>query len=674
MSSSIAQTLSDFSETTAKLTNKTIASACLLDDVTDITTVDEERSKSSKDSKESTESRSESKRSHNTNNVSLGSFNQIFQRSDSVPDDVEDSDSESDAPGDYFDYSHEVDSVAEEQTSDFMNDLINQKSVLKSNRPWAKDKDDDSHSEYCELDLISNPSRSSSQDEEEAQTSVPRELSRESVQSANVTATDSDEEAASDEGMKDFDKLNNYWVHEWKELSDVKDVVDEAKEMTDPDYGNQPRFLLKNEVGDAMNDDKVVGEVERSSDLADGSEKEESPTAEENICKDCDRNTYLRIYDLDSGVDTYEVLETSHSLEAAKECSSAEEEEEDGDNRQENEVEVAPHQQPSTLDESTRSEPTEMTELSNLWNRIDDYQKSVKHEMPVASKADNTIEDTTPCPDDKVEKGVEKTIPCTINEEKKDVVETSTFKYHFGQYRSVKSTKKMHVHIKKRAITKARAERAKYSLAYLELGSHHEKGSHCHDATSGESVERPRSHSDMSHLSLDVSLDGILAKAFDALSDFEDENDALKVEASNAVAILKAKRDSLKKVESALLSESQCSSLSGSLSESVSSDSSDLLSWDMNEESSPPQSVANKTSEESEKDEATDLPSYQQSAGQPDELKKSMSVIASKLYHENSDLAETLAQTQSELEKVTRKLERVTAERDDILSTARFEI
>ena len=193
---------------------------------------------------------------------------------------------------------------------------------------------------------------------------------------------------------------------------------------------------------------------------------------------------------------------------------------------------------------------------------------------------------------------------------------------------------------------------------------------------SGESVERPRSRSDMSHLSLDASLDGILG-SFDALSDFEDETGALEVEASSEVDILKAKRDSLKKIESALMFESHCSSLSGSLSESASSDSSDILSWDMNEESSKSaedESVADKASEKSEKDEAKDLPSYQQSSGQSHEIKKSTSVIVSKLYHENSDLAETLAKTQSKLEKVTRKLERVTAERDEILSTARFEI
>ena len=48
--------------------------------------------------------------------------------------------------------------------------------------------------------------------------------------------------------------------------------------------------------------------------------------------------------------------------------------------------------------------------------------------------------------------------------------------------------------------------------------------------------------------------------------------------------------------------------------------------------------------------------------------------MLTKLYGDNMELAENLAATQSELEKVTRQLERALAERDDVVANARFEI
>ena len=56
------------------------------------------------------------------------------------------------------------------------------------------------------------------------------------------------------------------------------------------------------------------------------------------------------------------------------------------------------------------------------------------------------------------------------------------------------------------------------------------------------------------------------------------------------------------------------------------------------------------------------------------ELKRGQSIIVAKLMDENHDLAESLATTQSKLQKAKRKLERVTSERDRMISSARFEI
>ena len=55
-------------------------------------------------------------------------------------------------------------------------------------------------------------------------------------------------------------------------------------------------------------------------------------------------------------------------------------------------------------------------------------------------------------------------------------------------------------------------------------------------------------------------------------------------------------------------------------------------------------------------------------------IKRGQSFILAKLYDENLELAETLAATQSELEKVSRKLDEVTHERDELIATSTCEI
>mmetsp|Transcript_3338 Transcript_3338/g.5812 ORF Transcript_3338/g.5812 Transcript_3338/m.5812 type:complete len:117 (+) Transcript_3338:721-1071(+) len=77
---------------------------------------------------------------------------------------------------------------------------------------------------------------------------------------------------------------------------------------------------------------------------------------------------------------------------------------------------------------------------------------------------------------------------------------------------------------------------------------------------------------------------------------------------------------------------------------------------------------ANAASEQSEKNDSQDNASVRPG------IKRGQSRLLAKLYDENVELAETLAATQSELEKVNRTLELVKMELDDVLLTARFEI
>jgi len=65
---------------------------------------------------------------------------------------------------------------------------------------------------------------------------------------------------------------------------------------------------------------------------------------------------------------------------------------------------------------------------------------------------------------------------------------------------------------------------------------------------------------------------------------------------------------------------------------------------------------------------------HSQSSSRLPEIQKGTSFIFTKLYEENIELAEALSAAQSELQKVSRQMEQVVRERDEIIATARFEI
>jgi len=216
------------------------------------------------------------------------------------------------------------------------------------------------------------------------------------------------------------------------------------------------------------------------------------------------------------------------------------------------------------------------------------------------------------------------------------------------EFRSVKSSKKRYIHVKKRAIAKAKSKKTKYDLtAHLEKGSsHHEKGIFRHKT----------SETSQPSLALNTSLDGILTKALDALT--KRENGTPDVEGEELAVVNET---------SSMENEDENSFFSSSLSIAT------FTSMVLDEESEKnvlEEDVveANAASEQSEKNDSQDNASVRPG------IKRGQSRLLAKLYDENVELAETLAATQSELEKVNRTLELVKMELDDVLLTARFEI
>jgi len=209
----------------------------------------------------------------------------------------------------------------------------------KGNMTWAKTAGSNDGGSVGS-DPISAPSASlsSSMSSVEQEDAAPPRVTRSSSsgssdESSNAPAVvgapklsreGSDQSAAAN----DFDGLNNLWAQEWEEMATVAaggkaddaDAIEGEVDvavvtvdggLSDPDSDAPFHFLKKREVGDAM----VV---------------EEQQDGTPAIITDCDGNEYLKIYDVDSGKDIYEVIQRHPSeLETVEECSSEEEEEEE---------------------------------------------------------------------------------------------------------------------------------------------------------------------------------------------------------------------------------------------------------------------------------------------------------------------------------------------------------
>ncbi|KAL9186250.1 hypothetical protein ACHAXT_005488 [Thalassiosira profunda] len=493
----------------------------------------------------------------------LGSFNQIYSKEGG--EELLEEDSDDSESGCYFDLGHDDIDEAEAPAAPRGNE---HRSSQKS-RPWAhaEGTDDDLSADCVETDLVSLDGS-----EDDLPLTPNHLLSSETSDSPASTGGSTDESPTP--AMDDFDKLNGYWLKEWSAMAAAEPEI-ETKRASDPNE-HQPRFLLiKKDVGNAM-----------------GDEDEPEEDAEKNICTDCDGNEYLKIYDLDSGMELYEVLQRSTELETVEECSSEEEEVD----AKEEENEVAPAESHSK-------------DLDDLWSKIDEYQASVGH-------GSNTQPPSS-----------------------------------FG---SIKYSKKRGVRVKKRAIVKSKSSsKAKFDLAALEKGSYNKEGTH----QEKRSHSRTKSRSSLDDLVTDALGSLVRRESGIAKPDEEESDTARRTSINNAeLSLLRLmKTEDLK-----LLKDGSDDGDGSAASSSLSVDSSgDEDSWNMDEgddeKSGPPEQPVVT---------ASPRPTVQRGA----------SFTLTKLYSENVELAETLASTQAELEKVQRQLEMVMSERDDVVASARFEM
>ena len=681
---------------------------------------------------------------------SLGSFSQIYTRTrdllnEAEEEEEEDDDSESeesDAPGDYFDtgYARAASSDDSGETPDFIKELDQQrkddKMMTRSNsssRPWAKlDDSFDSGCEHYESDLISAPSQSmtsnGSQEEEDegeggehlasspsdlvSPPTVPHILSGGDVE-GGTSLVEGRNSRSTNDSMKDFDNLNNYWVHEWSAMATAKkstsfesiETVDSVvKELANPDSGQQPRFLLRKDVGNSMDDDDE--DVNNANKKQDGKDQQATTgkiPAESNICTDCDGNQYLKIYDLDSGRDIYEVIEHGHSLETVEEVEEEEDEEASVKEKSEKERQTVVGNVSKAMDRSIvgshHKQQQSIASLEDLHSLFDEYQaKLLSPVSPVESDHD---------------------AHSTQTQHSAATPQTSTqpapSKTKNLQFRRVKSSKKRHVHVKKRAIVKAQKNRTKYDLAYLENGSSRDENKVSHRRKmSKDSIELVRVQSQDSHpkSALSSSVVNDTNNVFKALGSLLERESK---DTSNVEQTHKEFEDDESSVESVtpkdfeqFLSSYETTMEKSpmqqdkdhvlSVSSTAKTDENQLFVPTLEEmspgsknegssdHSSAPSSIsidtfASETKEGGgeEEDVVRELPAIHgnknnNSSSQHGEMKRGQSFILAKLYDENLELIESLAAAQSELEKVNRKLDEVTHERDELIATSTCEI
>ena len=313
-----------------------------------------------------------------------------------------------------------------------------------------------------------------------------------------------------------------------KTVSNEKDTEDE-----------RPRFLRREDVGDAMSE-----------------ESEEAP-AMTNICTDSAGNEYLKIYDIDSGREMYEVIERNGGLETVAESDEEDVEEDDS--------------------EEGGGEAKEDGNLSN-----ESCSKNYAHQ-------------DVPRAPPNVGAGLE--------------------------LRKVKSSKKKHIHTRKRAIAKSKARKLKYDLV-----NQYEKG-----PSNSRGIFRDRASSESSQplLSLDTS---------------SHSTDICAPQKSGATRA--PQKDDTARGNQRIMSPLSIDSFASIvIQEERDNDVFAESADDLNAERSCPSRSEAKAN-----------------TGQ--------SMVVTKLYSDNMELAESLAETKSKLEKVIRELDMAKKE----LSTKQFEM
>ena len=721
------------------------------------------------------EESNESKETHAT----LESFHQVYtsvtgsSAAESTEDKDEDTKSaELDEPGDYFDSDYRVQSIKPAsiglkggEIPDFIRDIVKQEYSSGSSgggsRPWAKHdsdvkQDGDFELDSCESDLVTVPSESSMLSLGKVQ--VARSMSPSSSTVPDVLPGDNGEPSLAKEN---FSNLRNFWVHEWRGMATT----------AEPDYSHidQPKFMLKEEVGDAMCDDnESVEKLSTSSSLT-----AHAAAPENNIITDRDGNKYLRIYDLNSGKNLYEVIQQrSYELETVEERSCEEEtveerscvEEEDKEEHQKEgkgegkKVGKTANGTGSTLldvlsEKTVESEARNIAgsnqtiaSLEDLYSLFDAYQGTLKHDENEHQKHNENDHQKHDENDHRNETAVQP--PPAGLELLRIVASPKKLLTHDDDYnpddtadqpppagleliRHVKSSKKFRIHLKKLAIVKAKSERTKCDLfSRIETKSRRR-------ALFREELELSEAGPDIASQPLQAShrsLDTILSQVLNAIS--TGENYHLEVEAPqniedydastvtetpeayrmverkflygiiNDLPFDPSKKElndhpmDLKKMDDYLVdpTSNESHSVINDDSSLAQSAQSSVPSFSVNTHTSAATthdelvkhaskrdfmsdfspsvflsnlSVDSHALEENPNDE--DQPSPELSPDLP-ELRKGSTPMLEKLYEENAELIETLANTQRELAVAQFKLRLAATEIDDMISTARYEI
>jgi hypothetical protein len=372
---------------------------------------------------------------------SLGSFDQIY-----TPITASSAEFNGDESSDFDDDVGKGFIIKEEK---LLEDIEQRHSVGRS-RPWAKYTSD---SKYGDL------------------TSVPSEESTSSKVSLGNVQCRGNLSNGNDVGITstatNVGNLRNFWEHDWTEANTAKSTVDEGP--IDSHFVDKPRFLLKEHFGDAMDDsDDKIKEQLATSTITQGSEPEN------NIIADRDGNQYLRIYDLSSGENTYEIIEQpSYELETVEErsCEESSVEDEEVIEMKKDDHIAASTLLDTLLEKTVESEKSKLVDplleiaqphhsaMEKLYKLFDTY-------LPVTLKEEGN-DSRSAC---KIDPILTMPLPVTLkvdgNDSRSDPIVTIP-QTVFG-YKTIKSSKKSRIPLKRRAIVGAMSERRKYDLSYLE--------------------------------------------------------------------------------------------------------------------------------------------------------------------------------------------------------------
>ncbi len=430
----------------------------------------------------------------------LGSFSQIYMKEGRMPD-GEESDSECDESAECFGHNDTertpetaiLRAASVEISGDVANDDIIEKTSFRhlgGSRPWAL-AECDSESIYSGTDLISVPSKTSlaSNDDQEIL-----------ALSSSILSADPHSVSTGDHERENFESLNTFWVREWTEAvtkltsetdNESSDAIS-CKKGPSHHVARQPRLLLKKDFGDTMSDD----------------DNEFDKGANYNICSDGEGNQYLTIYDIDSCTNVCEVIQLSgHELETVVEECSSEEDAEAEENGISSDKQV---------------------EKSLLLDRL--LVDTAETEMLKLEVPQHKEYQTTALPLEELQRLFDEYQATQCNQ--LNTMKTQSLPSTLTSLRSVKSTKKRHIHVKRRAIVKAKAEKAKYDLVYVEKGSHRDKTLHSTEL-SKEIIDLSESYSNASYSTLgsSVSLNGIISKVMNTIPEFscKDEDRKLQI-------------------------------------------------------------------------------------------------------------------------------------------------